>query len=157
MEEKENKSLFSGVKKQFSDLTSLIKFTFSVIFTLITFAFSVLSVIFKVIAKGWSPSTYILAGASLLYLVLIVFYYFLLKARLKDKEDKRIKANIDNFKYFIRIVKLAVPIILLFNLIGNPVYDFVMVFFSCFSILFSFISFIIATKLLINKKKKSKK
>lgn len=150
----ESNSKKKGIKKKIFNFWSVVRFIFSSVLVLIVFAFSVINLFFKVQNSGWVISTYILAAASGLYLLLVAFYYILLKARLSEKSDKKLLSFIDDYKYFIKLVKLAIPIILLFNLIGNPVYDFFVVFFSIISIITSFINFAIATALLIRKKKK---
>ena len=153
-EESALETLLKSPKKIFSNILSLIKFGFSVITVLITLFFSAINIILKVSKAGWSPSTYILTAAAGLYLLLLVFYYILLKLRLSGGNAKSFKEFIYYFKYFIKILKVAVPIILLFNLIGNPVYDFFVMFFSSISIFFGLISFIIATSRMVHRTKK---
>lgn len=158
MDKKGNKIVvIDKVKVKTHNFVSALKFVFNTIVLLITVAFSLVNIFLKVTKKGWSISVSILVASVGLYLILELLHYILYKARLSGKDDKKLVSFIDNFKYFIKIIKLAVPIVLLFNLIGNPTYDIFVILFSIVSIIFSFISFYLATVLLINKKQKKKK
>ena len=142
-------------KKTFKNIFSVIRFIFSAGTLLVTLLFSTLNITIKVINNGWSASTYILTAVAGLYIIVLVMYFILLKARLNGKNDKNLKEIIYYTKYFIKVLKVFVPILLLFTLIDNPVYDLFVIVFSMFSIFFGIISFIVATYMMVHRTKKT--
>lgn len=144
-------SLVAGPKKTLIDSWNKVKFVFSAAVLLATFSFSSLGVIFKVVKDGFTIPSIILTIATSMYLVVLLLYWILLKARLNGKDDWALKEAVYNTKYAIRVIKVLVPVLLLFNLIGHPVYDFVVAVFSGISILFGLISFALATSKLIKR------
>ena len=149
-------SFFSKSKRAAMNGWNRLKFIFSALLLLATFSFSLIGLLFKVIKNGFTPSTIILAVATSMYLIVLLLYWILLKARLKGKDDWALKETVYNTKYFIKIIKVAVPIILLFNLIGKPLYDYFVIVFSGFSIIFGFASFIFATFKMVRRIKNRK-
>ncbi|MCQ2772725.1 MAG: hypothetical protein MJ238_05590 [Bacilli bacterium] len=149
-------SFFSKSKRAAMNGWNRLKFVFSAILLLATFTFSLIGLLFKVIKGGFTTSTIILAVATSMYLVVLLLYWILLKARLKGKDDWALKEAVYNTKYFIKIIKVAVPIILLFNLIGKPLYDYFVIFFSGFSIIFGLTSFAFATFKMVRRIKNRK-
>ena len=159
-EEKEENSILdifiSKPKKAFSNGVNIIKFLWSASLLLATFAFSVIGILFKIASNGFTIPVIILIVAASMYLVVLLLYYILLRARLKGKDDWVLKEAVYNTKYLIRVVKVIVPIILLFNLIGKPLYDIIVAGFSVISIVFGLISFVIATAKLAKRVKSRK-
>ena len=141
----QDESLFAKSKRATMNGWSRIKFFFSAIILLATFAFSLINVLFKIKLDGFTTPTIILSVATGMYLIVLLLYWILLKSRLKGKDDWKLKETVYYTKYLIRIIKVAVPVILLFNLLGKPWYDIIIIGFSSISITFGLISFFIAT------------
>lgn len=160
VEEREDNSILdmfiTKPKKAFSNGINIIKFIWSASILLATLAFSLIGILFKILSSGFTIPVIILMVAASMYLVVLLLYYILLRARLKGKDDWAIKETVYNTKYLIKVIKVIVPIMLLFNLIGKPLYDIIVASFSVISIIFGLVSFIIATAKL-TKRIKSRK
>lgn len=143
----------NNVKKGFN----FFKFFWNVIVTIILIGISSFNIAFDAFKDGITTSTYILITATSVYLFIIILHFLLLKSRLQNKDEWKLKEAIYYTKYLISLIKFLVPIALIFNLIGHPIYDTVVFSFSIFSIFFGFIGFIIDTVKAIHRYKTREK